>query len=226
MMEEPPSRQLTVFFIAVMLILMFFLLFAYFFLGQGSPSKFARPGASWRDAEDDIVLPTKPSLNKPTAVKRMDQGLPSAERGRYIPQTLAERNYFAAMDKARSRKKRVLKRRKRREKLMAFLESPLGQNLTATFELAKRGRSDAAKKFINQLLEDLVEMDVEIQQYVVQAAMSIYHHDKDKAGLAGMMVRYLSLAKQHGAAGTTNQQLDDWISEIEGKMGSLNRGSR
>ena len=218
MMEEPPSRQLTVFFIAVLLILMFFLLFAYFFLGQGSTSRFARPGASWRDSDDDVELPNKPTINKPTAVKRMDQGLPSAERGRYIPQTLAERNYFAAMEKVKSRKGRVLKRRKRREKLQAFLESPLGQNLTATFELAKRGNSEAAKKFINQLLEDLVDMDVEIQQYVVQAAMNIYHHDKDRAGLAGMMVRYLSLAKQHGAEGTTNQQLDDWIRDIEGKM--------
>ncbi len=226
MMEEPPSRQLTVFFIAVMLILMFFLLFGYFFLGQGPSTRFARPGATWRDEQDDVELPGKPDLKKVTPVKSLDQGLPSVERGKYIPQTLAERNYFAAIEKATSRKRRVLKRRKRREKLQAFLDSPLGKNLSASFELAKRGNSDAAKRFINQLLEDIVEMDVEIQRFVVQSALNLYHQDNDRSGLAQMMVRYLSLAKQHGAAGTSNQQLDEWISDIEGKMGALNRGSK
>jgi len=222
--ETPPSRQLTVFFVAVMLITMFFILFAYFFLGQGG-TRFAAPGSSWRrydgDERDEVPVATTPAGLQP--VKQLDRGLPGAQRGRYIPQTAAERAYFAAVEKARSRKTRVLARRERRERLEAFLESPLGQNMQATFELARRGNADSAKKFIDQLLEDLVEMDVEIQRYVVQSALSIYYHDKDKPGLARMMVRYLGLAKQHGTAGTRPEQMDDWIREIEGKMGELQR---
>ena len=223
---ESPSRQLTIFFIAVMLIFSFFLLFAYFFLGQSQRARFARPGSTWRGEEDDVELREKarPGKERLKTLKDLDRGLAAVRRGKYIPRTRAERQYFAAMDKARKKENRLLKRRKRQEKLSAFLESPLGQNLTATFELARRGRSEAAKRFIGKLLQDLVEMDLEVQRFVIQSALSVYHHDKDKEGLSKMMVRYLDLSKEHGAANADNQQLNNWINRIERHLGSLQKG--
>lgn len=226
MTESSSNRSLTIFFLAVLMILTFFLLFAYFFLGQGPSSRLTAPGTSWKELSgDDDGFPGKIKKKNPIKVKvDMDRGLPSANRGKYIPQTLAERNYFSAIDKAHKRKSRVIKRSRSNEALLAFIESPLGQNLSATFELARRGQSQMAKKFINKLLDDLVDMDPNIQRFVMQSAMSIYYHDKDKAGLSKMLLRYLELSKEQGSKGTSNEQMDEWYGEIESKMGALGRG--
>lgn len=223
MNETPAHRQLTVIFMAGLLILTFFSVFAWFFLGQGPATRLALPGATWRSADDEptgaVVVPAgpgKPAVRRATGV--------AAERGRWIPQTEAERAYFAAVEKARERKGRVVARRERREAVQSFIESPLGQNLQATFELARRGNADAAKKFLEGILEDLASMDSDVQRFVIQSAMSIYSHDKDRVGLAHMLDRYMRFVREAGAAGGEGRdKLDEWLSELQSQIPEIER---
>jgi hypothetical protein len=220
-MSDNPNRQITIFFIAVLMIILFFMTFAFFFLGQTS-GHISLPGLGTDlNRFDDPVDPVEPSASRKLPVKSsQSSSLPPMNRGQYIPKTEAERAYFTAARKVATMKKRGLSSRQRHNVIDDFFKSPLGQNLKATFELARRGQSASAKQFLNRILGDLVEMDPMIQQYVLQTAISIYAHDKDKDGLSSILSKYLTFAEENNIG--NEDKRNDLIEGVRRKVGELN----
>ena len=218
-MSNNPNQQITVFFIAVLLIVLFFSVFAFLFLGD-SGKAFHLPGA--QVSRDDLEEPFTTSRTRGDAsvFKPLKSTVvPSIYRGKYIPQTLAEKAYFSADTKIRTMKQRSAAKRQSQTVISEFFKSPLGQNLKATFELAKRGQTQSAKQFISRILEDLVEMDPLIQRYVLQSAISVYAHDNDKKGLSSMLTKYLEFTDENDIGDKDERR--DLIAGVRRKIGEL-----
>jgi hypothetical protein len=232
--DPSPTSRLLIY--GIFFSLLVIMAFAFFALTGGS----IRPGGMFAMSLSDVLYePAAPESGgragtpAPPYDARKRQ-LPSWESRRVethrepsVPETPAEAQYYAAVQKSKDQEERQAARLKSRDDLLQFLETPLGRDFRAIAELARRGRTAEAHQHVKKVLEALADADPAIQRYGLAIAIHLYKQERDAPGLADMLRRYLEMlrsrlvgerdlsARERDSSPESLRKLEDLIAEVE-----------
>lgn len=172
------------------------LVFAFaFFSMTGGFRNIGLPGASVEFDESFLEEgPARPLGARPKPPRKAPKI--RTPREPFIPTTGREKAYWAAREKAERLSERSSRKRRGLEALQSFHDTPLGRDLSATFELARRGRYSEAKNYLERLLPLLTDKPIRVQRWALKAAINVYLRDMDRAGLKEILLRYLEVTRE------------------------------
>lgn len=113
-----------------------------------------------------------------------------------VPDTPAEEQYFAAIRKADDQDRRQAERLKERDDLASFMQTPLGRDLVAVTELARRGRTKEAREYAKPLIDALADQPLRVQLFALKLALNLYKVEKDATGVSRALKKYLEILKK------------------------------
>jgi hypothetical protein len=151
-----------------------------------------------------VVVPTAPVRR----VLDMPRVTPETFREQSVPETKAEEQYYSAIQKLHELEGRQAQRLKGRDEILRFLETPLGRDLRAIAELARRGRTREAGESVQKVIGAMGELSPRIQTYALKLAIQIYKTEKDQAGLSWALKRYLELTRDSIVGSRDDQDSD------------------
>lgn len=234
-MDHSPASRILIY--GIFFSLLVIMAFAFFALTGGSlkPS-----GQSWGTKIVDVLYEAAPPeggrhVSAVPNSARDPRSLPpnayDTLREPAVPETPAEVQYFEAIQKAKLQEERQVARLKPRDEIMAFIETPLGKDFRAVSELARRGRTREARDYLSKLLPALADAPPQVQSYALKMALLIYKKEKDTAGMADALRRYLESSKERigndraklskaerASLPDALRELDDLISQLDKKV--------
>lgn len=178
------------------------------------------PGLVSREQERDIFQ--QDYLDEVAPVKRA----PEVRRARvlapvpedFAPRTLSEKKWAAAMAKLEAQEKRQKADQERFDSWKDFLDSPTGGSIQSSFELLRRGKAGDAANLLETVLPDIVDLDQELQQPILKAAVRLFKAAGRTDLLAQTLATYLRNLEETltsgGLEGRTKRAQAELLDEV------------
>lgn len=232
-MDHSPASRILIY--GIFFSLLVIMAFAFFALTGGSLKSHGTLGN--RSLADVLYEPAPPEGGRhvsavPNAARDPRQLPPNAYdtlREPAVPETPAEVQYFEAIQKARFQEERQVERLKGRDEVLAFIETPLGKDFRAVSELARRGRTREARDYLSKLLPALSDAPPQVQTYALKMALLIFKKEKDAAGMADALRKYLGLTKERIAndraklSKAERASMPEALKELDDLVGQLDK---
>jgi hypothetical protein len=231
--QQSPASRILIY--GIFFSLLVIMAFAFFALTGGT----LKPGGTFSMSLSDVVYePVAPDGGRRAAPVRQSDDEPRRPaddlREPTIPETPAEEQYYAAVQKAQLQEQSQAERLKSRDNILRFLESPLGKDLRAVSELARRGRTREAKDYLPKVLKALEDQNADpaVQAFALKLAVLVFRQEKDQEQTAAALKKYMELLKNRlmdERAKVSNREkesmpdalkdLDDLLKKVEGRGG-------
>ena len=225
-MEHSPASRLLIY--GIFFSLLVIMAFAFFALTGGSLRPSGNFGVKLVDVLYEATPPEGGRRVAAVSAARDPRTLPpDTLREPAVPETPAEVQYFEAIQKAKFQEERQAARLRPRDEVLHFLETPLGKDFRAVAELARRGRTREAREYLSKLLPAMGDVEPAIQQYALKMALAIYKKEKDNAGAADAIRRYIDISRarlandraklspaERASAADALRELDDLTAQI------------
>lgn len=178
--------------------------------------------------EEDPVAPPKPSGPR---VNRAVSHTPRLYED-WTPSNRTEKAWEEELLRQENEQVANEARRSRYEAWSQFIESPVGGDLQAAFELFRRGHPEEAVQALQDLLPALEDQPPEVQQPVLAAAMRLFDQAGRSQEAAQAMYRYLEAfeaqltgTELEGALQDKRTQIYDEIQSMKSQLQSRGVGS-
>ncbi|MBI4862597.1 MAG: hypothetical protein HY815_20410 [Candidatus Riflebacteria bacterium] len=228
-MEGSPAKRLLIY--GSFFFVLICMAFGFFAMTGGSIKPGGTFGVRITDVMYEVAAPAagiRPAA-APGAPERPFRELPTGDSHREpsVPETLAEEHYYSAIRKANDLETRQAERLKSREEVLRFNDTPLGKDLRAVAELARRGRTVEAGQYIPKVLEAMTDVDARVQTFALKLAMNIHKQLKDHAAVTAALKRYLASVRAHlstsKSAGMEDKDFSKSLSEVETLISQVER---
>lgn len=232
-MEQSPASRILIY--GIFFSLLVIMAFAFFALTGGT----LKPGGTFSMSVTDVMYDPAPPEGgrRPVAAPPGDDAprRPADDlREPTVPETPAEEQYFAAIQKAQLQEQSQAERLRPRDNILRFLESPLGKDLRAVSELARRGRTREAREYLPRVLKALEDQNADpaVQSFALKLAVLVFRQEKDEAQMQAALKRALELAKNRYVtetrlSGREKDSMEESLRELNKLLNSIeSRGGK
>jgi len=144
---------------------------------------------------------------------------PPVIREDFVPRNLTERQWAESMARMKALEAEQEAHQEKVEAFTAFMESSTGGNLSAAFELVRRGKPQDAAALLEGLLPELAQQPPEVQEPLLLASVRLFKEAGRPDLMAQTLHEYLRLVEerltQGGLEGRTKRAQSELLDQVQ-----------